>query len=83
MPLLINAMDPEFENERMNMARKALGFGAPKFVQLAFQKGYADMALDISLLGTSQHFDVRGLSLSTWVSGATQQVTKQTEEVMQ
>lgn len=83
LTLLINAMDPEFENERMNMARKALGFGAPKFVQLAFQKGYADMALDISLLGTSQHFDVRGLSLSTWVSGATQQVAKQTEEVIQ
>ena len=81
--LLINAMDPGFENERLNLARKALGFGAPRFVQVAFQKGYADLALDVSLLGTSQHFDVRGLSLSTWVSGASQQVAERVQEVVQ
>ena len=77
---LINAFDPKYENDKMNMARSALGLGAPTFVEMSFQKGYMDMGMDLAVLGVTQRYDVRGIPLSSMVSSATEGFLKKSEE---
>lgn len=77
---LINAFDPKYENDKMNMARSALGLGAPTFVEMSFQKGYMDMGMDLAVLGVTQRYDVRGIPLSSLVSSATEEFVKKSEE---
>jgi hypothetical protein len=67
---LINAMDPSFENEKLNLARTALSLGYPTFVSARFERGYMDLAIDLRVVGTHQHFDVRGVPLSTFLASA-------------
>ena len=71
---MINALDPKYENERMNRARTALGLGYPTAVQMAFQNGYLDLGMDLKVLGLSQHIDVRGVPIYGQVSSATEGV---------
>ena len=74
---LINVLDPKYEDDKMNMARTALGVGAPTFVEMSFQKGYMDMGMDLSVLGVTQRYDVRGIPLSTMVASATEELVKE------
>ncbi|MGK5083391.1 hypothetical protein WDW37_08790 [Bdellovibrionota bacterium FG-1] len=78
---LINVLDPKYENEKMNTLRSALGVGYPTFVALAFQKGYMDMSVELAVLGISKGVEVRGIPLSGFVSSATADFVKKTEEV--
>jgi hypothetical protein len=77
---LINVLDPRYEDDKMNMTRKALGIGFPTLVQMAIQKGYLDLGMDLNLLGTGQRFDVRGIPISSFVTAATADFVKKTEE---
>lgn len=67
---LINAMDPTFENEKLNTARTALSLGYPTFVGAKLERGYMDLSIDLRLLGTAHHFDVPGVPLSTFLASA-------------
>jgi hypothetical protein len=77
---LINVLDPKYEDDKMNMTRSALGVGAPKFVQMAFDNGYMDLGVEMDLLGLSQRFDVREIPISTFISAATADIVKKTKE---
>jgi len=70
----INILDPKFENEKMNRARSALGYGYPTLVGLSFDEGYMDMDLELSLLGISKTENIRGIAISPWISSATADV---------
>jgi hypothetical protein len=77
---LINALDPTYENDRMNRTRAALGLGQPTFVEMAFDQGYMDMGVQLAVLGVSQRFDVRGIPVSSFVASATEDFVKRTAE---
>jgi hypothetical protein len=77
---LINVLDPKYEDDRMNLARSALGVGYPTFVQMAFDNGYMDLGMELSVLGISQRFDVREIPISSLVSSATEDIVKKTQE---
>lgn len=76
---LINLMDPEFKNEKMNKSRKALGIAYPTFVEMAFHGGSMD--LGIQLAGAlNTRLDQRGIPISSYVIDATSELAKKTEE---
>jgi hypothetical protein len=77
---LLNALDPKFENEKMNKTRTALNFGAPTFVQMSFEQGFMDIGMELAVLGISQRYDVRSIPLSSMVAGAGQEIIKKTPE---
>jgi hypothetical protein len=76
---LINLMDPEFKNEKMNKSRKALGIAYPTLVEMAFHGGSMD--LGIQLAGAlNTRLDQRGIPISSYVIDATSELAKKTEE---
>lgn len=77
---LINVLDPQYEDERMNMSRAALGVGYPSFVEIAFQKGYVDLGVDLVVLGLSRRYFIRGVPISKLVANATSDLVKKSQE---
>ena len=76
---LINVLDPNYEDEKMNRARSLLAVGYPTAVTLAFAEGYMDMGLDLNLLGVSQSQDLRGIPVSALMSSMTEGLVNQAE----
>jgi hypothetical protein len=77
---MINILDPNYVNEQMNRARFALGIAYPSRVEMAFQKGYLDMNVQMKGL-ISQRIDVHGIPVNAWVSGAASEIAKKGREV--
>ncbi len=78
---LISLLDPLYEDENMNRMRTALGLGYPTEVEMAFQKGYLDLGVQMIVLGVNKRFDVRGIPIFGWISSSTADLKKITSEV--
>jgi len=77
---MVNLLDPNYENDRLNMVRGALRHGYPTFVEMAFRKGYMDMGCVLSLAGLSQRLDVRGIPFAAYLSSKAADIVKKTSE---
>lgn len=76
---LLNVMDPHFENEKFNLARNALSVAYPTFIQMSFQDGYMDMNVKLEGFPLPE-IPLRGVPISSWVSGATSDVVNKTKK---
>lgn len=78
--LMINVLDPKYEDEKMNKVRTALGIGSPTLVNLALTDGYLDMDVHTISLGVPASWDVHGIPISSKISSATSGLMKETQE---
>ncbi len=76
---LINTVDPTYENEKMNQARFALSIASPSWIQMSFQKGYMDLGFRIGG-SVGQDFYLRGIPITAWISEASANIVKLTQE---
>lgn len=77
---LVNVLDPNYEDEKLNKVRSLLQVGYPTSVELVFNQGYLDMGIGLSLLGVRQYESLRGIPVSSLISQATSEVVKQTQK---
>ena len=77
---LINLIDPQFEDEKMNRVRRVLELGFPTSVGLAFAEGYMNMDIALSLLGIPKRESVREIPISSLLSSATSGLVKRAKE---
>lgn len=74
--MMVNVLDPSFQNEKMNQLRSRLGVVSPTFVAISIEKGYADMTVGLSLLG---NWSARGVATSPWISAFTAALAKKSQ----
>jgi hypothetical protein len=79
LDMLINVMDPTFENERMNQTRHYLELGAPENVQIELAQGYANTKTRIRTKAGVISVDAR-MPISQRLASATADVMKKTQE---
>lgn len=77
---MVNLLDPDFEDEKMNKVRQLLEHGYPTSVGLSFGKGYMDMDIALNLLGLEVRESVREIPVSALLSSATADLLKQVKK---
>lgn len=77
---MVNIVDPDFEDEKMNRVRKLLEVGYPTSVGLSFSKGYMNMDIVLSLLGVVTRESVREIPVTSLLSKATSDLVKQAKK---
>jgi hypothetical protein len=77
---LINVLDPSYQDEKMNKMRSVLTYGYPTSVALAFNQGYMDMDVGLSVLGVRQTESIRGIPVTELISSASADFVKQTQK---
>lgn len=77
---MVNLLDPDFEDEKMNKVRQLLEHGYPTSVGLSFGKGYMDMDIALNLLGLQVRESVREIPVSALLSSATADLVKQVKK---
>ena len=71
---MLNLLDPDFRDEKINRARSLLEIGYPTAVALSFQQGFVDLNLDLMALGLHHHESIRGVPISGIISSKTNQL---------
>lgn len=80
--MMINVMDPQYQDDKMNRMRSALSLGSPSFVGISMQKGYMDMdARIVSAVGVPVPTPgIHSFPLSSWIDAFTADIVKKTQE---
>ncbi len=76
---MINVLDPEYQDVKMNKVRKLLQVGYPTSLGLSFAEGFMDMKIGLSVLGVQQDENIREIPIAPLLSGATGELIKTTE----
>ncbi len=64
MITLINLLDPQFQDDKMNKMRVLLEVGYPTAVAMNFRQGYLDLDLDLNAFGIANHQALRSIPIS-------------------
>lgn len=70
LTVLINVLDPNYENEKMNKVRSLLQVGYPTAVNVGFHEGALDLAVDIEAMGLKTHQRLPGISIQSFIDRA-------------
>jgi len=77
---MINVLDPNYEDEKMNKVRGLLDIGYPTSVGLKFAEGYMDMDIGLDILGLKQMENIHEIPIASMVSTATSGIVKETQK---
>ncbi|MCC7404446.1 MAG: hypothetical protein IT288_08615 [Bdellovibrionales bacterium] len=75
---LLNLMDPEYKDDKMNKVRSVLGYAYPTYVGLDFSHSYLDVRVDTNVGRLPQ---VKAVPIGSTLSDVSSQVTKLMAEV--
>ncbi len=64
---LINLLDPNYENEKMNKVRSLLQVGYPTAVNMGFHEGALDLTVDIEAMGLKSYQHLPGISIQSFI----------------
>ena len=67
---LINIIDQNSENEKLNKVRGLLQYGYPTYVGMGFNEGYLDLDIDIHSLGINTRQGITGVSIQSIIDKA-------------
>jgi hypothetical protein len=67
---LINVLDPNYENEKMNKLRSLLQVGYPTSVNMALHEGSMDLSVDIEAMGLKSSQRLPGISIQSFIDKA-------------
>ncbi len=76
---LINVMDPEYRDDRLNQLRTVLGFAYPTSVAAQFSQGYMDF--DVALNIGKPIPKIRGVAVSPFLTDISRKIRNQVKEV--
>ncbi|MDB5037541.1 MAG: exported protein of unknown function [Bacteriovoracaceae bacterium] len=65
---LINVLDPEFKDSKLNLARSLLKVAHPKYVGIQMSQGFMDLGVDMGGLISLSDLGVRGVPLTPVLS---------------
>ncbi len=74
MLTLVNVLDPQFQDDKMNKLRRLLEAGYPTAVAFNFNQGYLDLDLDLVALGVSVHEALYSIPLSGFLLKPTAEI---------
>lgn len=74
---LINTLDPNFRDEKMNKIRSLLQVGYPTAVNASLAEGYMNMDVQLNLLSVMTRESVHGIPLSGFISKASAGIREQ------
>jgi len=80
MITMVNLLDPQFQDDKMNKMRSLLEVGYPTSVALNFNQGYLDIDLELTALGISQHESIRSIPLSGFLLKPTVEIVSASEK---
>lgn len=67
---LINVLDPNFENVKMNKVRSILQVGYPTALSMSFHDGMTDLSMDLEALNLKSHHQISGISIQSFIDKA-------------
>lgn len=70
---LINALDPNYEDNQLNKIRKALAIANPTLIELELKQGFMNLHLKLSG-AVSMNFDVRSIPISHFVASTLSEI---------
>jgi hypothetical protein len=77
---LINTLDPNYRDEKMNKVRTLLQVGYPTGMNAAFAEGFMDMDIDLSVLSLAMRESVHGIPVTGFISKAMNGIVQQTQK---
>ena len=80
MITLINLLDPQFQDDKMNKMRTLLEVGYPTAVAMNFNQGFLDLDLDLTALGINQHQALRSIPLSGFLLKPTAEIVSASQK---
>ena len=80
MITLINVLDPQFQDDKMNKLRSLLELGYPTAVAMNFNQGYLDLDVALNVLGISQDESLRSIPLSGFLLKPTAEIVSASQK---
>ena len=77
---LINVLDPQFQDDKMNKMRSLLELGYPTAVAMNFNQGYLDLNVALNVLGISQDESLRSIPLSGFLLKPTAEIVSASQK---
>ena len=74
MITMINLLDPQFQDDKLNKMRTLLTIGYPTAVAMNFNQGYLDLDIDLNALGVSSHQALRSIPLTGFLLKPTSEI---------